>query len=204
MKITHRKTKVVGKQTYINQETGELVDMNVIQVEERDCNFHKIWIGHIASTIRLIGNKKMDILDYLWFNMAHDNLVIVTQRDLVNKINVSLKTISETFKALIESDFMVMVQQGVYRLNPNIIFKGTINNRLNILIMYNNKKAEAEKNKQESEEQESNSIAYIDSEVAELQAEVTKAQKQIEKLMQEKAKIKGEEKINSLRDENND
>ncbi|HDR8306450.1 TPA: replication/maintenance protein RepL, partial [Bacillus cereus] len=30
--------------------------MNVINVEERDANFHKLWLGHIIQSLDLIGN----------------------------------------------------------------------------------------------------------------------------------------------------
>ena len=33
-KTTRRKMKIVGKQTYINQETGEMNEVQVIDIEE--------------------------------------------------------------------------------------------------------------------------------------------------------------------------
>ena len=39
MATTRKKVKVVGTETYINQKTGELQEMQVIDIEERDANF---------------------------------------------------------------------------------------------------------------------------------------------------------------------
>ena len=58
MATTRKKVKVVGTETYINQKTGELQEMQVIDIEERDANFHKLWLGHILQSIDLIGNQK--------------------------------------------------------------------------------------------------------------------------------------------------
>ena len=40
-------------------------------------------------------------------------------------------------KSLIESNFLQQINQGAYRINPNIIFKGTRSGRLNVLYQYN-------------------------------------------------------------------
>ena len=47
MSTTRKRVKVVGTETYIKQDTGELREMQVIDIEERDANFHKLWLGHI-------------------------------------------------------------------------------------------------------------------------------------------------------------
>lgn len=56
MSTTRKRVKVVGTETYIKQDTGELREMQVIDIEERDANFHKLWLGHILQSIDLIGN----------------------------------------------------------------------------------------------------------------------------------------------------
>jgi hypothetical protein len=194
MRTYRRKTKVVGKQTFINQETGELVEMNVIQAEERDFNFEKLWMGHVFGTLDIIGNKKIKLVTYVMQNRNRDNIFFGTYRDLEKKLNISSPTIAETFKVLQDNDFLVMVQQGVYRINPDIIFKGTNGNRLNVLIMY--QKEKSEKNGQaEEEEQIIDPIIYIDSELEEAQQEIEQAQKRIEKLQKRKQEISAHQEV---------
>ena len=43
-KTTRKKVKIVGRENYINQNTGEIKEMKIINIEERDANFHKIWL----------------------------------------------------------------------------------------------------------------------------------------------------------------
>lgn len=152
MKTTRKKTKIVGQQTFINQKTGDLVDMNVIEVEERDANFHKLWLGHIIQTLDIIGNKKIKVVNYIMENINKENLFIGTQRAIADEIKVSLFTVQETMKALQQSNFLATVQSGVYRINPDVIFKGGKNNRLDILLRYQSEKSE---NKTEENEDES-------------------------------------------------
>ena len=69
MKKTRKVVKVIGTQEYINKDTGQVEEMQVMRIEERDANFHKLWLGHILQTIDLIGNQKTRlafwILDHL-------------------------------------------------------------------------------------------------------------------------------------------
>ena len=39
MATTRKKVKVIGTETYIKQDTGEIAEMQVVKIEERDANF---------------------------------------------------------------------------------------------------------------------------------------------------------------------
>lgn len=64
-------------------------------------------------------------------------------------LTYSLDTVKRTVAALIESDFLVRYNIGVYQVNPDVIFKGGKMNRLNVLLEYGNTKAENGKEKTE-------------------------------------------------------
>ena len=55
---TTKKVKVVGHVEYVNQATGEVEDFQVVRMEDRDFDFHKIWLGHVINSLDLIGNQK--------------------------------------------------------------------------------------------------------------------------------------------------
>jgi hypothetical protein len=63
MKTTSKKTKIIGKETYVNQRTGEIEEHQVIQMTNTDFNFDKIWLGHILETLDMIGNQKIKVLN---------------------------------------------------------------------------------------------------------------------------------------------
>lgn len=138
MKTTRKKVKVIGKETYIKQETGELSEMQVVSIEERDANFHKIWLEHIIHSMDIIGNQKIRFAFWLLDNMNSENQITMTYRQMSEKSGVSLDTVQRTIKALTDSNFLQRYNIGVYQVNPDVIFKGGKNNRLNILLKYNN------------------------------------------------------------------
>jgi hypothetical protein len=137
-KTTRKKVKIVGRENYINQNTGEIKEMQIINIEERDANFHKIWLGHILSSIDLIGNAKTKLAFWILDNMDSQNQLIGTHRKIAEKVGMSTKTVTETLKILIDADFLQKIQNGVYRINPNILWKGGKHDRMNVLIEYKN------------------------------------------------------------------
>lgn len=142
--ITSRKIKIVGTETYINQKTGELQEMQVINVEERDFNFHKLWLTHIISTLDIVGNKKVKLVFWIVENLNSENQLIMTYRQIAKKSGISIDTVNDTMKVLLENNFLVRINQGAYQVNPDIIFKGSRSNRLNVLYQYTKAKHESE------------------------------------------------------------
>lgn len=147
---TCKKVKVIGSETYIKQDTGELKDMQVIEIEERDFNFHKVWLQHILNSIDLIGNQKTKLAFWIIEHLNKENQLIMTQRKIADKTGMSLDTVRLTMKALMDSDFLIKINSGAYMVNPDVIFKGGKTDRLNILIQYHGTKDE-EKAKQQAE-----------------------------------------------------
>lgn len=139
MANTTKKVKVIGTRKYINQDSGEIEDFQVVNIEERDFNFHKIWLNHIINSLDLIGNQKTRLAFWIVDNLDKENKLTMTYRQISEKSGISYQTVSRTMKSLIESNFLQQINQGAYRINPNIIFKGTRSGRLNVLYQYNPK-----------------------------------------------------------------
>ena len=129
--------KIIGKETYINQKTGEINEMQVIDIEERDANFHKIWLKHILTSIDLIGNQKMKLAFWILDNMDSENQLIMSQREMARKNEISTKTVTQTLKILMEANFLQKINNsGAYRVNPNVLWKGGKSARMNVLFKY--------------------------------------------------------------------
>lgn len=135
-KSTSTKLTKVGKIDYINSETGELETFNVIEERDQDFNFQKIWLAHLLESLDIIGNKKIKVLNYLLKNKDSENRIIATQRAIAKNAEVSLPVVNETIKALIAINAVKQIQQGVLMLNPEIVFQGQHQKRMNILLKY--------------------------------------------------------------------
>lgn len=150
---TTKKVKVIGTEEYINKNTGELQEMQVVSVEDRDFNFHKLWLSHIINSLDLIGNQKTKLAFWIIDHLNRDNQLTMTYRQISKKSGISYQTIARTMQVLIDSNFMVKINTGCYQVNPDVIFKGTRTGRLNVLYQYRATKAEIEQER-ESNEQE--------------------------------------------------
>ena len=135
---TIKKVKVIGNQQYINFNTGEIEDFQVTSVEERDFNFTKVWMKSFISTLDLVGNQKTKLAFWLIENLNKENQLTMTYRQISEKTNISLETVRKTMEILLEVNFLKRINQGVYQVNPDILFKGNKNTRLNLLTQYNN------------------------------------------------------------------
>lgn len=135
---TIKKIKVIGNQQYINFNTGEIEDFQVTSVEERDFNFTKVWMKNFISTLDLVGNQKTKLAFWIIENLNKENQLTMTYRQISEKTNISLETVRKTMMILLEVNFLKRINQGVYQVNPDILFKGNKNTRLNLLTQYNN------------------------------------------------------------------
>lgn len=130
---TTKRVKVVGTEEYINTRTGELEQMQVTSIEDRDFNFTKMWMKNFISTLDIVGNQKTRLCFWIIDHVDKENRLIGTYRAIASQSGMSLDTVRITMKLLMDADFMRKAQNGVYVINPNLVFKGTRNARMNVL-----------------------------------------------------------------------
>lgn len=130
---TIKRVKVVGTEEYINTRTGELEQMQVTSIEDRDFNFTKMWMKNFISTLDIVGNQKTRLCFWIIDHVDKENRLIGTYRTIASQSGMSLDTVRITMKLLMDADFMRKAQNGVYVINPNLVFKGTRNARMNVL-----------------------------------------------------------------------
>ena len=134
---TSKKVKIIGREQRINPYTGETEDFEVVSIEDRDFNFHKVWLESIINSMDLLGNKKTRLAFWIIGHLNKDNQLVMTQRQIAEKSGISLRTVALTIKSLLESNFLRKINTGAYCVNPDVLFKGTRTGRMNVLIQYN-------------------------------------------------------------------
>lgn len=132
---TTKKVKVIGTVEYINPYTGELEPFQATRIEDRDFNFHKVWLKNIITALDIVGNQKTKVCFWLIDHLDKENKICYTQRQIAELVGVSLKTVSITMRILQDVDFL-RKYGAVYIVNPNCIYKGGKDGRLNILSQY--------------------------------------------------------------------
>lgn len=139
-KNTSTKMTKIGTQQFVNKDTGEVETFNIIEEHDQDFNFEKIWLGHLLESLEVLGNAKIKVLNHLLAIKNSDNQIIATQRQLANDVGVSVPVVNETIKKLVQANAIVQVTNGVLMLNPEVIFKGKHEKRMNILLRYSKSK----------------------------------------------------------------
>lgn len=133
---TTKKTKVVGTEQYMNVSSGNVEDFQVIRIEDADFNFDKFWVSQLLTAIDEFGNQKIKLLLYLIQNRERsNNAIIKTVRELAAETGISKDTISQTLKIL-EAHGIIKRKTGVIFISPQVVFRGSHNNRRRILLEY--------------------------------------------------------------------
>ena len=162
---TTKKQKFIGYKTLVDPETGETYPMQMNVLEERDFNFHKIWFQHLVNSLDGISNQRLRLAFWIIDNLDRENKLTMTQRAMAEKSGMSLDTVSKTLKALQEGKppFLVKINSGAYRVNPDVIFKGSHSNRMGVCYKYCN---EGEMQKEEEMAASSEQLSIFDDERA--------------------------------------
>lgn len=156
--ITFKKQKFVGSKVLVDTETGEEYPMQMNVIEDRDFNFHKVWLQNLIMSMDSIANQKLKLAFWIIDNLTQDNMLIMTQRKISELTGISLPTVSKTIKLLCypkEKDsipFLQKINSGAYRVNPNVLFKGSHNNRMGVCFQYIKTDSENKEKKQEEKE----------------------------------------------------
>lgn len=137
-------------------ENGEYIGEKyaVAEFEDRDFNFEKIWLVVILQMLGLIGNAKIKVAMWLLKNRNGDNYVFANLRKIAEECGASFDTVQRTIKILKDNKLLAQFNKGgVYQINPDMIFKGGSNKRMNLILKFKNQIAEMQHNDLEIKEQ---------------------------------------------------
>ena len=159
---THKKQKFIRIKEYIDPETGEYIPFQENAVEDRDFNFHKVWLRMFVEELDRIANKKMRLAFWIVDHLDSENKLVYTFRRMAEETGLSIDTVIKTMKTLQEGNppFLKKLQSGVYVINPDILYKGNHKSRMGIVYQFGEipskyameQKAKAEEKKKPSEE----------------------------------------------------
>ncbi len=159
MSKRNKKTSVkrnvkIGTKDVIDPKTGALEKVNHMEIREVDFNWNKIWLGHLLDVLDVIGNKKVAVMNWLLENRdVKTNRIFATQEIIKNELSVSAQTVTDTFNALQSANALRKERNGVYLLNPDVVWVGGNENRMDILLTYKKiQEVEEENNKEKVKE----------------------------------------------------
>lgn len=152
-----KKTLFRGQRTLVDQETGEVMHTEVVErvLGETDSGFHKVWLGHILELVQEVGNAKMAVLVWLLKNADTQNQIYAPLQDIAKETGVGLATVQRLMRALAKADVITRTgRYGPWRLNPEVVFAGTSQKRMNVLIRYRKERQEQRTHYESSQQQQ--------------------------------------------------
>lgn len=154
-KPTLKKQKFIGTKTLVDPETGEAWASQINVLEDRDFNFHKVWLEHLVQALDDISNQRLRLAFWIIDHLDKENKLVMTQRAIAEKSGMGLATVTRTMRALQggEVPFLQKINSGAYRVNPDVIFKGSFSNRIAVCYEYRDTQAEAQERGQQAQEQ---------------------------------------------------
>ncbi|MDU5085400.1 replication/maintenance protein RepL, partial [Veillonella sp.] len=92
--ITSKKQKFVGYKELQDPNTGEVYPMQMNVIEDRDFNFHKVWLQNLIMSMDSIANQKLKLAFWIIDHLNKENMLVMTQRKIAEESGISLKTVS--------------------------------------------------------------------------------------------------------------
>ena len=136
--VTHKLLKPTyqGESELIDPVTGEYVPAQDMTLKDGDFNFHKVWLGNFINSLDDLTNQKIKVAFYIINNLDSENRFISSQREIAQNLGISPNTVNRAINTLQYSDppFLLLERYGVYRINPDIIYKGQKGKRLAIVV----------------------------------------------------------------------
>lgn len=131
-----------GMRRLLDQDTGEEIETQVVERTVGDAGFHKVWLHHILDVVDQVGNQKMKVLMWLLTNADSKNQVLATQAEIAAGAGVSERTVSSLLRILKAANIITETRRTLWRLNPSVVFQGSHERRVNVLVRYTNEREE--------------------------------------------------------------
>lgn len=135
-RTTGESTRFIGLKRFIDQATGETFDAQTVIKQASDAGFHKLWLGHILDLLDEVGNAKVKTLNWLLRQMDTENRILATYDEIAAGAKASRATVAVLMGKLVDANIISPMRRSQWRINPEILFRGSHGRRMNVLICY--------------------------------------------------------------------
>lgn len=129
------KTLYQGKEAYVQvdleklSKTGEIelvgdpfvADASLTKVDRN--GFEITYLAYLFDVFDQLGGQKYKVFKYIVENKSSENTLIITNRELATKCDVSTKTVSEALR-LLRQKGLIATRTGAIMLLPKIAHRG--------------------------------------------------------------------------------
>lgn len=142
--------KYITKTNFLPDENGEIQQVSEVEIFKYyhgQKQFWKVWLSDFLSALGLINNsKQLDVVFHILENTnPSDNTYIGTYRKTADDAGVSYQTVAIIVPKMVEAKMITKVQNGVYKVNPQLIMKGNDQKQRRLVVSYQNTENSANK-----------------------------------------------------------
>ncbi|TKX28265.1 hypothetical protein CQA38_08440 [Campylobacter sp. MIT 12-5580] len=99
-------------------------------IGERDFNFMKMFDKFLEVAIKpFMPEKTFNVLNFIILNADENNCIFSTAEMISKYCNTTLLTTQKILRELIKTGFIKKIQNGVYQINADILFRGSAKKR---------------------------------------------------------------------------
>ena len=132
-----------GSQRLIDEQSGEVIEVDKLYRKQTSGNFHKAYIIQLISMMDMIGNQKFKVVNYILDNIHwSNNTLIATVKEMVKATGTSKQTVITTLKALEEGN-IIKRRTGALMLNPELLMRGDDHKQKYLLLEFGSFEQEA-------------------------------------------------------------
>lgn len=113
-----------GKDVWINERTGETIEADQIIKKVPRNGFEITYLAYFIDLFDKLGGKKYLVFKYILSNKSAENTLIITHRELAQKCDVSINTVTETLKLLRDAE-LITQRTGAIMLHPQLAHRGS-------------------------------------------------------------------------------
>lgn len=131
---------------WVNSRTGEVrVMQNIEKRYYGQKHFWKMYLMDFLAVLGIVESKQLDVICYIMENtQAETNLFIGTQKKIAEELGLCRQTVAEAMRKLQSCNFMTKTDTpGVYRINADVMVKGSEAKKRGLVITYNEERTVA-------------------------------------------------------------
>ncbi|RTJ71710.1 replication/maintenance protein RepL [Campylobacter jejuni] len=124
-KVSGIKTNYIGRRTFVDRDTGEVIELEYVEKKVSHTlkkGWRRVYLEQFMEVLTSLYSsaKKIDVVEYILENLNSENQLTLTQTQVIKATKVSRPIVVETYKHLIEMDFMKK-KGTVYVVNPKYV-----------------------------------------------------------------------------------
>lgn len=113
-----------GRDVWVNQRTGEEIEADQVIKKVPRNGFEITYLSYFMDLFDKLGGKKYVVFKYILNNKSSENTLIITNRELAEKCNVGINTVTDTLKLLKDSG-LITQRTGAIMLHPRLAHRGS-------------------------------------------------------------------------------